>query len=343
MTDSSHNPRRFACIVRRHGHVAAILTAISLPLLAGDFLVFQVTQLMVYAIAIMGLNVLVGINGQLSLGHGAFYALGAYTVAILMDGYGMPYGWTLLVAAAITFAAGFAFGLPALRLEGIYLALATFTLAIALPQILKLSVLNPWTGGVQGISIAKPEAPSFLPINADQWLYALTLLMACLIYWLARNLIGSRTGRALAAVKDNALAARTMGINVALYKTLAFSVSACFTGIAGALSAIVVQYVSPDSFTFYLSVAILVGLVVGGVGWLPGAFLGAAFILFVPNIAEGVSKGLSGAVYGILLIALIVMRPSSSAAGGGTWRSLLSCTGRRAHQISHPQEKRRQA
>ncbi len=314
-----------------------------MPVIAQDFLVFQVTQLMVYAIAIIGLNVLVGINGQLSLGHGAFYALGAYTVAILMDGYDMSYGWALPIAAVITFVAGFAFGLPALRLEGIYLALATFTLAIALPQILKLSVLNPWTGGVQGISITKPEAPSFLPLNADQWLYVLTLAITCLVYWLARNLIGSRTGRALVAVKDNALAARTMGINVALYKTLAFSVSACFTGIAGALSAIVVQYVSPDSFSFYLSVAILVGLVVGGVGWLPGAFLGAAFILFVPNIAEGVSKGLSGAVYGVLLVALIVLRPGGSAEPGAGWRSLLSRTGRAARRTSHSQKTRRQA
>lgn len=330
MTDSSNS--RFPA--GRYGHVIAIVVAVLVPFLAKDFLVFQATQLMVYAIAIMGLNILVGINGQLSLGHGAFYALGAYTVAILVDGYGMPYGWALPIAALIAFAAGFAFGLPALRLEGIYLALATFTLAIALPQILKLSVLDPWTGGVQGISITKPEAPAFLPLNADQWLYVLTLVITCLVYWLARNLIGSRTGRALTAVKDNALAARTMGINVALYKTLAFSVSACFTGIAGALSAIVVQYVSPDSFSFYLSVAILVGLVVGGVGWLPGAFLGAAFILFVPNIAEGVSKGLSGAVYGVLLIALIVLRPGGSAGPGAAWRGLLSRAGRTTRQVS---------
>ncbi len=342
MTDSP-NTRPTVSTAGRYGYAAAILVAVLVPVLAQDFLVFQATQLMVYAIAIIGLNVLVGINGQLSLGHGAFYALGAYTVAILMDGYGMPYGWTLPIAAAITFAAGFAFGLPALRLEGIYLALATFTLAIALPQILKLSVLNPWTGGVQGISIMKPEAPAFLPLNADQWLYVLTLAITCLVYWLARNLIGSRTGRALTAVKDNPLAARTMGVNVALYKTLAFSVSACFTGTAGALSAIVVQYVSPDSFTFYLSVAILVGLVVGGVGWLPGAFLGAAFILFVPNIAEGISKGLSGAVYGVLLIALIVLRPGGSAGFGDAWRTLLSRAGRTTPQAPHPQEKRRQA
>lgn len=305
---------------------AILLGALVLPFLAKDFLVFQLTLLLIYAIAIIGLNVLVGMNGQLSLGHGAFYAVGAYVVAILVDRYELPYGWSLGAAAAITFVVGFAFGLPALRLDGIYLALATFTLAIALPQILKLSILNSWTGGVQGISLMKPEAPLGLPLTADQWLYYLTLFVTCLVYLLAMNLMRSRTGRALLAIKDNAVAAKSMGVNVPLYKTFAFSVSAAFTGTAGALSAIVVQYVSPDSFTFFLSVALLVGLVVGGVGSLPGAFLGAAFILFVPNFAEGVSKGLSGAVYGALLIALIVLRPNSTT---GLFKGVMDRIGNR--------------
>lgn len=300
--------------MRRHRWLAiAIVSAAAcvLPLLLKGFFVFQLSLLLIYAIAIIGLNVLVGFNGQLSLGHGAFYAVGAYVVAILVDHYGVPYGWTLIAAVTVTFAVGFAFGLPALRLEGFYLALATFSLAIVLPQILNLSILNEWTGGVQGITLMKPDAPLGLPITADQWLYYLTLFCTGIVYWLAANLIRSRTGRAFVAIKDNPVAAKSMGINVSLYKTLAFSVSAAITGLAGALSAVVVQYVSPDSFTYFLSIALVVGLVVGGVGRLPGAFVGAAFILFVPNLAEGVSKGLSGAVYGLLLIAVIVLRPSS--------------------------------
>lgn len=319
MTTSS-TPTSASRAPRRNTRLAAtviVLAAMAIPLFAKDFLVFQLTLLLIYAIAIIGLNVLVGLNGQLSLGHGAFYALGAYAVAILVDRYALPYGAAIAAATAITFVVGFAFGLPALRLDGIYLALATFTLAIALPQILKLSVLGDWTGGVQGISLMKPEAPMALPLSADQWLYYLVLFVTCLVYWLASNLVGSRTGRAFLAIKDNAVAARSMGVNVPLYKTFAFSVSAAFTGTAGALSAIVVQYVSPDSFSFFLSVSLLVGLVVGGVGSLPGAFLGAAFILFVPNLAEGVSKGLSGAVYGALLIALIVLRPDSTSGFKG--------------------------
>jgi branched-chain amino acid transport system permease protein len=204
--------------------------------------------------------------------------------------------------------------LPALRLEGVYLALATFALAVATPQFLKLSPLEHWTGGVQGVVITKPDPPFRLPLSQDQWLYFFTLAVALLLYWAARNLVASRSGRALLAIRDNPVAARAMGVDTALYKSLAFGVSAFYTGIAGALGAIAVQFVAPDSFTFPLSVAFFVGLVVGGVGWLPGALIGAAFILFVPNFAEQVSKGLSGAVYGVALIGLIYLMPSG--AGG---------------------------
>ena len=290
--------------------IGCLALALLLPLVAKNFILFQATQLLVYAIAIIGLNLLVGFNGQFSLGHGAFYAIGAYSAAILMDRYGVSYGWALPCAGLVAFAFGILFGLPALRLEGVYLAMATFALALAMPQLLKLSLLERWTGGSQGIVISKPEAPFGIPLNSDQWLYYLALVTTTVLYVLARNLISSRSGRAMLAVKDNPVAARSMGIDNSLYKALTFGVSAAYTGIAGALSAVVVQYVAPDSFTFYLSAAILVGLVVGGVGWLPGAFFGAAFVLLVPNIAEHVSKGLSGAVYGAFLILLIFVLPT---------------------------------
>jgi len=289
--------------------IVVVLVLAALPLFLANFTVFQLTMMLIYAIAILGLNLLTGINGQFSLGHGAFYAIGAYTAAILMENVGLAYGWTLPAAGLICFVSGFLFGLPALRLEGIYLALATFGLAVAMPQLLKLSVIAPWTGGVQGIVIMKPDAPFGLPLSQDQWLYYFTLAVALVLYWFATNLVASRSGRALMAIRDNPLAARAMGVNSALYKSLAFGVSAAFTGIAGALGAIVVQFVAPDSFTFFLSVTLLVGLVVGGVGWIPGAFLGGAFVLFVPNLAESVSKGLSGAVYGVMIIGLIYAMP----------------------------------
>jgi len=293
--------------------VIGLAIGILLPLTIKNFFVFQLTLAMVYAIAILGLNLLTGFNGQFSLGHSAFYAIGAYTTAIMMENYGIAYYWTLPAAGIVCFIAGFLFGLPALRLEGIYLALATFALAIAMPQILKFSPIEHWTGGVQGIVIIKPNAPFGLPINPDQWLFYFTLIVLVLLFACAYRLIDSRTGRAMKAIRDNPVAAKAMGVNLSLYKSLTFGVSALYTGVAGAVGAIVVQFVAPDSFTINLAIALFVGLVVGGVGWIPGAFFGALFILFVPNIAETFSKGLAGAVYGIMLILLIYVIPSGVA------------------------------
>ena len=298
---------------RRIVGMAILLIALALPFAVRNFVVFQLTMAMVYAIAILGLNLLTGFNGQFSLGHSAFFGLGAYTAAILMENYGVPYYLTFPVAGLVCFAFGFLFGLPALRLEGVYLALATFALAIAMPQILKSTPLEPWTGGVQGIVVTKPDAPFGLPLSGDQWLYFLTMAIGLALAVAAMNLIHSRSGRAIMAIRDNPIAARAMAIDVSLYKTLTFGVSAAYTGVAGALSAMVVQFVAPDSFTFTLAIGLFVGLVVGGVGSIPGALAGGFFVLFVPNIAESVSKGLAGAVYGVILILVIYLMPTGAA------------------------------
>jgi branched-chain amino acid transport system permease protein len=292
--------------------VGGLVVVAGLPFAVKSFFTFQITLALIYAIAILGLNLLTGVNGQFSLGHSAFYAIGAYTAAIMMNA-DIDYGWTLPAAGLACFVSGFLFGLPALRLEGIYLALATFALAVATPQLLKVNLLEDWTGGVQGISIIKPDAPFGLPLNSDQWLYFFTLAVAALLYLGAANLVKSRTGRALVAIRDHPVAASAMGINVPLYKSLIFGVSALYTGVAGALGAIAIQFVAPDSFTFTLAIALFVGLVVGGVGSIPGTLFGGAFVLFVPNIAEKVSKGLAGAVYGVILILLIYLMPTGVA------------------------------
>ncbi len=292
---------------------AAVVAAFLIPLFARDFLTFQLTQVMVYALAILGLNLLTGFNGQFSLGHSAFYGIGAYTTAIMMSRWGVPYFWTLPAAGAVCFAVGFLFGLPALRLQGLYLALATFALAIAMPQILKFQPLEAFTGGVQGLVIDKPDPPFGLPIDPDQWLYYFTLAVLLVMFAGAANLVRSRTGRAIMAIRDNPIAAAAMGINTALYKTLIFGVSALYTGVAGALGAIVVQFVAPDSFSFLLSVSFLVGLVIGGIGSIPGCLIAGLFVLFVPNIAERVSTGLAGAVYGVILLIVIFVMPTGTA------------------------------
>jgi branched-chain amino acid transport system permease protein len=276
------------------------------------------TMLLVYGLAVLALNILTGGSGQFSLGQSAFYAVGAYTSAILMEHAGINYALTLPVAGLICFLFGFLFGQPALRLSGVYLALATFALATAMPQLLKLGYFEYWTGGVQGLVVTKPDAPEavrsvlswfHLKMSQDMWLYYFTLAITIAIYIFSVNLLKSRSGRAFMAIRDNEIAASAMGIDVALYKTLAFGVSAGITGVAGGLGAIAVQFVAPDSFTIQLAIALFLGMVVGGVGWLPGSIIGSAFIIFVPNIAEGISKGLSGAVFGIILFLVIFLVP----------------------------------
>src|SRR5258707_10571322 len=169
-------------MARKVAIAVLLLVACALPFVASNFRIFQFTMVLAYAIVLLGLNMLTGYNGQISLGHGAFYAIGAYTAAILMDKFGVPYWLTLPAAAAICLVAGFLFGLPALRLEGLYLALATFALGVALPQLLKYKKFEHWTGGVQGIVIVKPEAPFGLPLNPDRWLYLFTLLVTIVMF-----------------------------------------------------------------------------------------------------------------------------------------------------------------
>jgi branched-chain amino acid transport system permease protein len=297
--------------------VAVVIAAAALPFVISNYRVFQCSMVLIYAIALLGLNILTGYNGQISLGHGAFYAVGAYTAAILMDKFGVPYWLTVPVAGGVCLAAGFLFGLPALRLEGVYLALATFALGVALPQLLKYKHLEEWTGGVQGITLLKPDPPIAsvlgLKLNPDRWLYLFTLAVAVIMFVLAWNLLRGRVGRALIAIRDHPIAAATMGIDNALYKSLAFGVSAMFTGVAGALGAIAVAFVAPDSFTIFLSISLLVGMVVGGLASITGAIWGAIFIQFVPNIADQISKAAPWAIYGALMILFMYVMPTGIA------------------------------
>lgn len=290
-----------------------VVLACVLPFVASNYRIFQFTQAYVYAIALLGLNMLTGYNGQISLGHGAFYAIGGYTTAILMHELGWPYWATLPVAGVLCGVVGFLFGLPALRLEGLYLALATFALALTTPQLLKYKLVEHWTGGVQGINIPKPDVPFGLPLNQDQWLYFLCLAIMVALFWAAWNLLRGRIGRALVAIRDQPIAASTMGINTPLFKSLTFAVSALYTGLAGALSAIIVQFVAPDSFDVFLSITLLVGVVVGGLASLSGAVYGAFFIQFIPNVAEDISKAAPWAIYGVFLIGFMYLMPTGVA------------------------------
>jgi branched-chain amino acid transport system permease protein len=294
-------------IDRRLWLPAITVIAVALPFLLSNFRLFQFTLVFVNAIALLGLNILTGYNGQISLGHAAFYAVGAYTSAIMIDKWNVHYALTIPVAGVLCLVAGFLFGIPALRLEGLYLALATFALSLAVPQILKY--FEHWTGGSQGIVLSKPEAPFGLPLTPDQWLYFMTLAILGVLFWLAANLLAGRTGRGIMAIRDNPLAAQALGIDTALYKSLTFGVSAAYTGVAGALSALVIAFVAPDAFDVFLSITFLVGIVVGGLASIPGAIFGAFFIQFVPNWAQELSKAAPWAIYGVFLIVFMYVMP----------------------------------
>ena len=296
------------------------------PDVVSDYRLFLVSTMIIAAIAVLGLNLLTGFNGQISLGHGAFYAVGAYTAAVLMDHLNMPYWATLPCAAIVSFIVGYLFGLPALKLEGHYLALATFALALAVPQILKYKWLEGLTGGVQGIVLSKPEAPFGLPLSEGQWLYYYCLVVMVALYWAAANILNSRSGRAMMAIRDQYMAADTMGIDTALYKTVTFGISAAYTGIAGALSASAIAFVAPDSFGIFLSIKFLIGLVVGGIGSLAGSVVGGIFYVLVDNSAQALSTFIKNdlglqfdlsayTVFGVLLILLMYTMPMGIVGG----------------------------
>ena len=295
------------------------VVALAFPFVASGYHIYQGAQVLIFAIALLGLNLLTGFNGQISLGHGAFFAIGGYGAAILITKFGLPYWAAIPLASVVCFIAGFLFGFPALRFGGLYLALATFALAVATPQILSYKGFDALTGGSQGLTLIKPHAPFGIGLNADQWLYLVCLAWAVALYWAARNLVHGRIGRGLVAIRDQPIAAETMGINAALYKTTCFGVSALYAGVAGGLSAIAVGFVSPESFGLPLSLAFLVGIVVGGLGSLGGALFGALFIEFVPNIADQLTanfgegaKALPGAIYGVLLILVMAALPTGA-------------------------------
>jgi branched-chain amino acid transport system permease protein len=286
---------------------ALIVLAALLPFALSNYHVFELTMVMIYAIAVLGLNILTGYNGQISLGHGGFFAVGAYTAAILMHHYAVPYWATLLPAGLICFVLGVLFGLPALRFEGPYLALVTLAMAVATPQVLKY--FDNWTGGQQGLNLVKPAPPAALGIDRDRWLYFIALVVLLLAIRVAANMLHGRTGRALVAIRDHPIAAAAMGIDTARYKTLAFGTSTLFTGVAGALSAIVIGFVAPESFTLFLSISFLVGSAIGGIATISGAIVGGIFIQFVPNLANDISDAAPWAVYGVAMLLFMYAMP----------------------------------
>lgn len=305
--------------------LAALCTVVLVvtPFVLSGFRTFQFTMAVVWAIAVLGLNLLTGFSGQISLGHSAFFGVGAYTGVILIVDVELPYLLALPIAGAICFLAGFLIGIPALRLQGLYLALMTLGLAVAFPPLVRR--FESLTGGVQGKSISSSvmAAPDWMPLSNDQYLYFLVLVVAVVLFVLARFLVRSRVGRALTALRDNEIPASTMGIYPARYKTLVFAISAMYAGIAGVLYAYVIRFVAPTSFLLLLAITLLAAMVVGGLATVAGAIFGGVFIQFVPFYAEEINQGLSEFVFGAIIIAVMLLMPGGFMEGSRRIRDLV--------------------
>ena len=335
--------------------LALAVVAYALPAFMSDFRAQQFAYVWIYLIALIGLNVLTGYTGQISLGHGAFMAIGGYTTAILMSEHGVKDIWTIPIAGLVAGVAGFLFGIPALRLSGLYLALATFAIAVAIPAVAKydsdaLSFAD-FTGGGQGINLfGTPElTASLTPVSIfgfelgfNNWLYYLAATLALVLYVAAWLFLRGRTGRAFRTVRDSETAAVSFGVSLARYKTLAFAISAAYAGVAGSLFTIATTFVNPDTFPVALSIYLLVGVVVGGLGSLVGLIAGAVFIQFMPQWAQDAdsvipnwlpvlgnldtdSPGAPAVVFGGVLILLMFALPGGVA---GLVSRLRGLTGR---------------
>jgi branched-chain amino acid transport system permease protein len=289
---------------------AGAVVVVLLPTVLSGYRSFQLVYVGIYFIALIGLNVLTGHSGQISLGHGAWVAIGAYTTAIVVAHTGVHALWTIPLAGVIAGLAGYVFGFPALRLEGVYLALATFAVAIALPSLAKR--FPGLTGGGTGISLDQPKAPFGLPLGPTHWLYALTWTIAAALFGASWLLLRGRFGRTLRAVRDSEVAAASIGIDAAAHKRLAFGISAFHGGVAGALMGIAIAYVNPDTFPATFSILLLTGAVVGGLGSIVGPLIGALFVEFVPLYAQDISKDAPSVVYGLILVLVMFVAPSGA-------------------------------
>ncbi|ROO86464.1 branched-chain amino acid transport system permease protein [Actinocorallia herbida] len=293
------------------------------------FRVGQLTSVLIFAIAISGLNLVTGYTGLLSIGHSAFFGLGAYTTGVMIVSYQVEPLLTLPVAAVLCFVLGFIVGLPALRIRGLYLALVTLAVGVAFPELVKR--FTDLTGGAAGLVIRSRQLapPQWTGLGAGQrylWLYWVSAVVLILVIVLLRNLTRSRLGMAMLAVRDNELSAASSGVHIASVKTLAFGLSGAVTGLAGGLFAMYVGALSPDgSFTLLKSIELITGLFLGGAATLYGPVAGALAVVFLPYFtADLVSGHVSGILFGAVLIAIVFLMPEGIVGRlGATARRLV--------------------
>ena len=305
--------------------LAAVALVAVVPKVVSDFHTFELALVGIYFIAIVGLNPLTGYTGQISLGHGALMAIGGYTTAILVTHEHWRDVWTIPLAGLAAGIVGFLIGLPALRLSGLYLALATFGLAVAMPSLIKK--FSGLTGGADGLSFFEKAPQQVTGISGtvtifghtmtqNHFYYYLTWTIGLVAFALAWLIVRGRFGRAFRSIRDSEVAAVSTGVNLAANKTAVFAISGVYAGVAGSLFVILRTIVTPLSFSFLLSIYLLVGAVVGGLGSLPGMVLGAFFIYYVRAESPHVSHapGAPDFIFGAAIILIMILLPSG--AGG---------------------------
>ena len=280
----------------------------------GEFNQGQLTRVMIYAIAISGLNIATGYTGLVSVGHSAFFGLGAYTTGILVVKGGWRAEYTLPVAFVVCFVVGLAVGLPALRIRGLYLAMVTLAFGVAFPEV--INRFADLTGGAQGLTIRRamlrpPVWSGFTLSDKGKWLYWLCVVVLVLVLILVHNVVRSRFGLAMMAARDNEIAASASGVNLAAVKTISFGLSGAITGLAGGLFAIYLgSLVADDSFTLLNAIALLTGLVIGGEATRFGPIIGALAVVYIPYYTSDIGQGQSAAVlFGAALILIVFVAP----------------------------------
>lgn len=290
----------------RFGSVAAVAAvALGLPVFVPDFLLFETSIAVSYGIAILGLNLLLGFTGQICLAQGALFGVGAYTTAILNVNFGWDPVATLPASAMVAGSFGVLIGLPALRLQGLQLAIITFGVASAFPQLLlKMDTL---TGGVTGLATDQPLAPHWFPGSQEAWLYGLSLIAAAVSILVVSRLLRGDTGRLMRALRDNPVIAEALGVNLTKGRLAAFAVSSALAGLGGGLFCILNGFISPQSFLPMKSIDILIGGIVGGITSITGAFIGALFVVFVPGFTTDINPALGGLIYGLCLIGMMML------------------------------------
>jgi branched-chain amino acid transport system permease protein len=306
-------------LAKHGGHVfwysMLALFLLAAPWILGEYMLAQMTFILIYSVAGLGLMLLAGFTGQFSIGHAAFLGVGAYTQAVL-TAMGWPFPVALAVAAGLSAAVGVVVGLPALRVKGIYLGIATLSFGFIVEEV--FARWESVTGGNAGKTVGSPDIFGWKADTGDSFYY-LCLVITVLCTLGVINLLRSSTGRAFVAIRDSEISAQSMGINLAYYKTLSFAISAALAGIGGALYAHQIRFLSPDQFNIIQSIDLLLMVVIGGLGFIHGAFLGAIFLIGLPQAisavkdflpdAIGQAPGLKSVIYGGVLIAFVMFEP----------------------------------